>query len=108
MTTAHSVGFPDEEPAEPVFAPRALAGAAAPPAASSASLRLVEDEPGEPAVRVRPARRTGGPGPRRRLSGLDGLRAVAVLAVVFFHLDYSLCFPAASSASTSSSSSAAS
>ena len=27
---------------------------------------------------------------RRRLSGLDGLRAVAVLAVVFFHLSYSL------------------
>ena len=27
---------------------------------------------------------------RRRLAGLDGLRAVAVLAVVAFHLDYSL------------------
>src|SRR5690242_12263254 len=31
------------------------------------------------------------PGPeRRRLAGLDGLRAVAVLAVVAFHLDYAL------------------
>src|SRR5689334_793594 len=27
---------------------------------------------------------------RRRLAGLDGLRAVAVLAVVIFHLDFSL------------------
>jgi peptidoglycan/LPS O-acetylase OafA/YrhL len=30
------------------------------------------------------------PGPRRRFAGLDGLRAVAVLAVVVFHLDYGI------------------
>jgi peptidoglycan/LPS O-acetylase OafA/YrhL len=38
-------------------------------------------------------KRTGGSGralPRRRLRGLDGLRAIAVLSVVVFHLDFSL------------------
>jgi peptidoglycan/LPS O-acetylase OafA/YrhL len=38
----------------------------------------------------RPAPRSGGPNPGRRLSGLDGLRAFAVLSVVVFHLDFSL------------------
>lgn len=38
----------------------------------------------------RPANRAGGPRTRRRLSGLDGLRAFAVLSVVIFHLDFSL------------------
>jgi peptidoglycan/LPS O-acetylase OafA/YrhL len=38
----------------------------------------------------RPAPRTGGPKSGRRLTGLDGLRAFAVLSVVLFHLDFSL------------------
>ncbi len=91
MTTARSVGFPDEEPTEQLFAPRVLAGAAAPPAAMKAPLTLVEPEPIDHDAEVRPAHRGGGPpGARRRLSGLDGLRAIAVLAVVFFHLDFDL------------------
>ncbi|HEY2272492.1 MAG TPA: acyltransferase family protein [Jatrophihabitantaceae bacterium] len=46
-----------------------------------APLRVLE------APRDNPAER---PAQRRRLRGLDGLRAVAVLAVVAFHLDYAL------------------
>jgi peptidoglycan/LPS O-acetylase OafA/YrhL len=38
----------------------------------------------------RPAARGEGTRPGRRLSGLDGLRAFAVLSVVVFHLDFSL------------------
>jgi peptidoglycan/LPS O-acetylase OafA/YrhL len=43
------------------------------------------EEPKDAAPRVRWA-----PPPRRRLRGLDGLRAVAVLSVVAFHLDFAI------------------
>ena len=58
---------------------------------SRASAPSVERAP-EPATApwtpvVLPGGRSA-PAPRRRFAGLDGLRAVAVLAVVVFHLDY--------------------
>lgn len=59
--------------------------------ASADVLVLPSPDPlGAAAREGRPARERP-PGTRRRLPGLDGLRAFAVLSVVLFHLDYALC-----------------